>query len=253
MPTRPDAPRDAAPRDAAPQDSAPQSGASPGGVPRCGAPQDSASQSGAPRGSAPRNRAPWEDVPLEDAPEPRARRLERNWSELLQEIRVAQAGVQILFAFLLTLPFTQRWNQVTDFQRALYLATLLLVAAASALLIGPVAYHRIMFRRGARARLVAAANTMALAGLVMLGAGINGAVLLVVDVLMGPLATVLICSATAAFFVALWWALPQLTRWELTAIHEDAQDSRPPAPGAPDAGAPDAGPPHPGPPGAGTR
>ncbi|ONH36255.1 DUF6328 family protein [Protofrankia sp. BMG5.30] len=190
---------------------------------------------------------------MEDAPEPRARRLDRNWSELLQEIRVAQTGVQILFAFLLTLPFTQRWDQVTDFQRALYLATLLVVAAASALLIGPVAYHRIMFRRGARARLVAAANTMALAGLAMLGVGINGAVLLVVDVLMGPLATVLICSATAAFFVALWWALPQLTRWELTAIHEDAQDSRPPAPGAPAPGAPDAGPPHPGPPGAGTR
>ncbi|WP_131768421.1 DUF6328 family protein [Candidatus Protofrankia californiensis] len=161
------------------------------------------------------------------SPEPEARRLDRNWNELLQEIRVAQAGVQILFAFLLTLPFTQRWSRVTDFQRTLYLVTLLVVAAASALLIGPVAYHRMVFRRGARAQLVAAANTMALAGLVMLGAGINGAVLLVVDVLMGSLATVLICSATVAFFVALWWVLPQLTRRELATSGEDAQDLEP--------------------------
>ncbi|SBW28285.1 hypothetical protein FDG2_5632 [Candidatus Protofrankia californiensis] len=144
---------------------------------------------------------------------------------------MAQAGVQILFAFLLTLPFTQRWNQVTDFQRALYLVTLLVVAAASALLIGPVAYHRMVFRRGARAQLVAAANTMALAGLVMLGAGINGAVLLVVDVLMGSLATVLICSVTVAFFVALWWVLPQLTLRELVTPREDAQDPEPLGPG----------------------
>ncbi len=125
---------------------------------------------------------------------------------------MAQAGVQILFAFLLTLPFTQRWNQVTEFERGLYLATLLLVAAASALLIGPVAYHRMVFRRGARAQLVATANTMALAGLAALGAGINGAVLLVVDVLLGTLATVLISSLSVAFFVLLWWVLPQLAR-----------------------------------------
>ncbi len=167
------------------------------------------------------------DASREDAPEPQARRLDRNWSELLQEIRVAQAGVQILFAFLLTLPFTQRWNQVTDFQRALYLVTLLVVAAASALLIGPVAYHRMVFRRGARVQLVAAANTMALTGLVMLGVGVNGAVLLVVDVLMGSLATVLICSATAAFFVALWWVLPQLARRELAVSREETQDPEP--------------------------
>ncbi len=149
-------------------------------------------------------RGPSVDVPAE--------RLNRNWNELLQEIRVAQAGVQILFAFLLTLPFTQRWTQVTDFQRALYLITLLTVAAASALLIGPVAYHRMVFRRGARAQLVTAANTMALAGLVMLGVGINCAVLLIVDVVMGVLATALISSASVAFFVVLWWVLPRLTR-----------------------------------------
>jgi hypothetical protein len=140
--------------------------------------------------------------------EPDYQRLTRNWGELLQEIRVAQTGVQILFAFLLTLPFTARWEAVTTFQRAVFLTTLLLVALASALLIGPVAFHRVVFRRHIRAELVTTANVMALVGLVTLGLALVGVVLLVVSVLMGTLATVLISSVTALMFVVLWGVVP---------------------------------------------
>src|SRR3954467_4360202 len=79
---------------------------------------------------------------------------DRRYDELLQELRVAQTGVQFLFAFLLGLAFTQRFGQITDFQKWLYVATLLATAAASALLIGPVPFHRILFRRGLKPRLV---------------------------------------------------------------------------------------------------
>jgi hypothetical protein len=144
--------------------------------------------------------------------ESEAARLARNWDELLSELRVAQAGVQILFAFLLTLPFSARWDAVNAFQRGVYLATLLLVALASALLIGPVAYHRMVFRRQAKPMLVDAANTMAMGGLVALGLAVNLAVLLVVDVVVGGLATGLIVVGTASVFGWLWLLMPALAR-----------------------------------------
>ena len=93
---------------------------------------------------------------------------DRRYDELLQELRVAQTGVQFLFAFLLTLAFTQRFARITDAQTWLYVGTLLVTAAASALLIGPVPLHRILFRRGLKPRLVRGADAMARAGLVML-------------------------------------------------------------------------------------
>jgi hypothetical protein len=101
---------------------------------------------------------------------------------------------------------------VTTFQRAVYITTLLLTALASALLIGPVAFHRIVFRRHAKASLVEAANVMALYGLVVLAVAINGVVLLVVDVLMGTLATALIALGTATTFLWLWLGMPVLVR-----------------------------------------
>ena len=93
---------------------------------------------------------------------------DRRYDELLQELRVAQTGVQFLFAFLLTLAFTQRFGQITEFQHRLYVGTLLATAVASALLIGPVPLHRILFRRGLKPRLVRGADLMARGGLVML-------------------------------------------------------------------------------------
>ncbi|SNQ46014.1 conserved membrane hypothetical protein [Frankia canadensis] len=137
-------------------------------------------------------------------------RLTRNWAELLQEIRVAQTGVQILFGFLLTLPFSARFGVVEPYQRAIFIGVLLLTALASALLIGPVAFHRIVFRHHARAELVRTANALALGGLAVLGLAIIGVVLLVVSVLTGVLTTVLIASGTAATFVVVWGVLPGL-------------------------------------------
>ena len=103
------------------------------------------------------------------SPDPRdeseAQRDDRNLAELLQELRVAGLGVQVLFGFLLSLPFTNRFDKLSPAQRDLYLASLVLAAVATALLVGPVAYHRLVFRRGQKESLVRAASVMAIAGL----------------------------------------------------------------------------------------
>ena len=137
---------------------------------------------------------------------------DRRYDELLQELRVAQTGVQFLFAFLLTLAFTQRFAQITDFQHRLYVVTLMATTVASALLIGPVPMHRILFRRGLKPRLVRGADLMARGGLVMLLLAINGAVLLILDVVLtGPLPFVLSGLATA-WFVLVWYVVPLTAR-----------------------------------------
>src|SRR6185437_6803861 len=105
------------------------------------------------------------DVGEAEDPGPRdeseADRLDRNLGELLQELRVAGLGVQVLFGFLLSLPFTTRFTHLSPGQRNLYLGTIVLAAVATALLLGPVAYHRLVFRQGEKERLVRAANVMA--------------------------------------------------------------------------------------------
>jgi hypothetical protein len=137
---------------------------------------------------------------------------DRHYDELLQELRVAQTGVQFLFAFLLTLAFTQRFEQITDFQHRLYVVTLMATTVASALLIGPVPMHRILFRRGLKPRLVRGADLMARGGLAMLLLAINGAVLLILDVVLtGPLPFVLSGLATA-WFVLVWYVVPLTAR-----------------------------------------
>jgi Family of unknown function (DUF6328) len=135
-------------------------------------------------------------------------RLDRNLNELLQELRVSQAGVQILFAFLLTLPFTQRFSQVTTFERDVYFVTLLLSGLASALFIGPVSYHRVLFRRREKSLVVFAANWMAIGGLVCLSGAIVGAVLLVTHFLFGGAAAAIAAGSLAAVIVLLWYTLP---------------------------------------------
>lgn len=137
---------------------------------------------------------------------------DRRYDELLQELRVAQTGVQFLFAFLLTLAFTQRFEQITGAQTSLYVGTLLVTAAASALLIGPVPLHRILFRRGLKPRLVRGADAMARAGLVMLLLGINGAVLLILDVVLGGVLPFVLSGAAVVFFVLVWGVYPWMVR-----------------------------------------
>src|SRR6185437_10791705 len=106
---------------------------------------------------------------------------DRNLIELLQELRVAGLGVQVLFGFLLSLPFTSRFVQLDGPQRKLYIAILVVSALATALLLGPVAYHRLVFRLRQKGRLVQAANAMAIGGLAAVAVAVSGTVWLVVS------------------------------------------------------------------------
>jgi hypothetical protein len=140
-------------------------------------------------------------------------RLDRNFLELLQELRVAQAGVQILFAFLLSLAFTQRFAELTSAQRDVYVVALVASAVAAALFIAPVAWHRLLFRRRRKHELVNAGNRMALAGLTALLVSVVAAVLLIVDVTVGRAAALVTTAAVALWYGVFWFALPIWTRY----------------------------------------
>ena len=151
-----------------------------------------------------------DDDPLRHAEIDRV--LDRNWTELLQELRVAQTGTQILTGFLLTLPFTSEFPKLGDDQKVLYLVVLLGSVVATGLNVAPVAYHRILFRRHKRRWLVSAANVVARAALVMLALDSAGVVLLVFDVVVGRLAAVVAAGAVLAFLLLLWAAVPLAER-----------------------------------------
>jgi len=150
-----------------------------------------------------------------EAPDPRdeseAQRADRNLGELLQELRVAGLGVQVLFGFLLSLPFTNRFTRLSPGQHNLYLACLVLAAVATALLLGPVAYHRLVFRRGLKESLVRAASVMAIAGLATVGLAVSAAVLLVTGYVASGLTAAVISVLVFLVFGLLWFAFP-LTR-----------------------------------------
>ena len=135
-------------------------------------------------------------------------RLDRNLSELLQELRVALPGVQVLFAFLLTVPFAQGWTKVTAFQENVYFAVLMMTAISAALLISPSAYHRMVFRTQQKDHLIGTANKLAIAGLAFLALAMTGAVLLITDVLYSSTATIVVGVAAFLLYAVLWYALP---------------------------------------------
>jgi hypothetical protein len=139
-------------------------------------------------------------------------RWDRNFGELLQELRVAQTGVQILFAFLLTLPFTERFSSSGHLAKDAYLATLLAAATASALLIAPVSYHRLVFRRGHKPQLVRTASVLAGTGLVFLLLAVAGAVFVVVDAVSGTWMAATLAAAMATLYVGLWYVVPLVHR-----------------------------------------
>jgi hypothetical protein len=147
-----------------------------------------------------------------------AARIDRNYSEQLQELRVAQAGVQILFAFLLGIAFQQRFESITDFQRALYTSTLICTAVATALFIAPVAVHRVMFRRHLKDELVEFTGRVAVAGLVFLALAMLGALGLIIDVVVGPIAAGITTGCVAVLFGYLWYVLP--LRWRSRTANE---------------------------------
>jgi len=143
-------------------------------------------------------------------------RCDRNLAELMQEVRVVQTGVQVLFAFLLTVPFSAGFREVTEFQRHIYFATLLVTGAAAVLLIAPTSWHRILFRRGDKEHLVQVGNRCALAGLACVAVAMVGAVLLVSDVLFGSAAMVIAGTVAGGGCAVSWFILPALRRRRLT-------------------------------------
>jgi len=139
-------------------------------------------------------------------------RVDRELIELLNELRVALPGVQVLFAFLLILPFQQGWQQISDVERHVYFAALASSAIASALLIAPSVYHRLNFRRRSKERMLYDSTRMAIAGAAFVAIGIACAVFLVADVVYGTLAALAVTLVAIALYGGLWFALPLLRR-----------------------------------------
>ncbi len=140
--------------------------------------------------------------------ESREDRSAREVVELLQELRVVLPGVQVLFAFLLTVPFAQRFTQLTALQRDVFFATLLCTAAATALLIAPSAHHRLLFRRGSREYRLRTGNLLTILGLAFLVPAMVGVIFVITDLMFGSPTAVGVTVAMAASIVLLWFLLP---------------------------------------------
>ncbi|MER5211925.1 DUF6328 family protein [Streptomyces sp. NPDC002838] len=153
-------------------------------------------------------------------------RADRNFGELLQELRVTQTGVQILFAFLLSLAFTSRFPSLDTVQRTTYVTTLLLAVLAAALFTAPAALHRSLFQKGAKPRIVQVSSRLASAGLGVLVLAFTGSVLLVVDVTTSRAGGVAAGAATLLVCLGLWGLLPRLVQRAGTAEEQRSADER---------------------------
>ncbi|GAA3390019.1 DUF6328 family protein [Cryptosporangium minutisporangium] len=159
-----------------------------------------------------------------------AERLDRNMNELLQELRVAQTGVQILFAFLLTIVFQQRFTEVDSFGRAVYVGALICALLSSGFLIAPVGYHRLVFRRAMKDELVKIANIFALTGLVWLSLALGGALTVILDVMFSKEVAMAGGAAALLFLIVLWFLIPwtrmRVRRAEANADGKSGADGR---------------------------
>lgn len=144
------------------------------------------------------------------AGEDRTERVSRELIELLNELRVALPGVQVLFAFLLAVPFAQGFEKVTGFQRALFFVVMALTAVSLALLIAPSSWHRLRFRRQDKERILRASNRMSIAGLAFLALAMTGAVMLIADFIYSPTLTIISGTVAGLVFAVLWYAMPLL-------------------------------------------
>lgn len=135
-------------------------------------------------------------------------RLDRNLDELLQGLRVALPGIQVLFAFLLVVPFQQGWVQVTEFEKTVYYVTLVLTAAASVCLIAPTARHRMRFRELDKEWIVNSSSRLAIIGLALMGAAICGALLLISSVVYNSAIVGIVPAALAALILWIWFGAP---------------------------------------------
>jgi amino acid permease len=139
-------------------------------------------------------------------------RWDRNFADLLQELRVAQTGVQILFAFLLTLPFSSGFPKTTAFQKDAYVVSLIAAAFATAMIISPVAFHRALFRQGRKPELVRYAHRMATGGLAFMLIAMVSSVMLITDYLLNFWVALILTVITAAWFLTFWALLPVVRR-----------------------------------------
>lgn len=137
-------------------------------------------------------------------------RLDRNLLELVQELRVVLTGIQVLFAFLLVVPFQQGWASVTEFEKTVYFITLLLTAASSACLIAPTIRHRMRFRELDKKWVVFTSNRLAIAGMAFLGGAMCGVLMLLTHVLYDGTLTAIVVAAFAAFIGWFWFAAPMV-------------------------------------------
>ncbi len=137
-----------------------------------------------------------------------AERLDRNEIELLNELRVAGTGIQVLFAFLLIVPFNTGWRQLSAFDRDVYFATLMCIAAATVLLIAPSVQHRILFRQGEKSYLVWLGTWVTIIAAVFLGIGLTGILVLVSNVVLGGIAAPLVGAVAAVVVGSLWFLIP---------------------------------------------
>jgi preprotein translocase subunit Sss1 len=136
----------------------------------------------------------------------------RRMLELLQEVRVATAGVQILFGFLLAVPFQQGFERISSFQRHVYLVVLICTALSSALLIAPTSMHRLLFKRGHKPQIIEYANRMVIWGLILLAVAMIGVVLLLTHEIFGPAAAIAVTAPIALVFSITWFVIPLMRR-----------------------------------------
>jgi Family of unknown function (DUF6328) len=155
---------------------------------------------------------PKPQAPADDRDETSGEKLDRNTIELLNELRIAGSGIQILFAFLLVVPFNAGWVKTTSFERTVYFVTLVLVATAAVLLLAPAIHHRLLFRHHEKRYLVTSGNRLAIAGMAFLALGLTGILVLLSDYVVGGAAPIVIGLVTLAAVGGLWFGLPLLRR-----------------------------------------
>lgn len=139
-------------------------------------------------------------------------RLDRQWNELLQELRLAQTGTQILFAFMLSIAFTNRFQDADTFTHDVFAGTLIATALAMGLFLAPVSFHRIVFQRKLRDRMIPIAGRMASGGMMFLVLAISGGLLLAIDVVTSRPVALVIVAVVLAWFIGFWYVLPTYVR-----------------------------------------
>lgn len=162
----------------------------------------------------------------EVSPESPDAKLRRNVNELLQELRVAQAGVQILFGFLLAVTFTEPYLRGSGFQKGVHLTAVAFTVVAAGLLTAPAAWHRVLFRYGQRERILRISNRFALGGLASLASAVSATVLLLVDVIVGVVPGIVAAAVALTGFATVWFIMPMRHR-DPAAERDEPTDSEP--------------------------